>query len=65
MQIEPLDYDELSENAMAAADAAQTLEECQAHLMRAVRFASLASMNCHRPPDFNVVEIRPGVRQSS
>jgi hypothetical protein len=48
---------------MAAADDATSLEECQEHLARAVRYASLASMADHRSPDFNVVEIRAGVRR--
>jgi hypothetical protein len=48
---------------MAAADDATSLEECQEHLARAVRYASLACMADHRSPDFNVVEIRAGVRR--
>jgi hypothetical protein len=63
MNIESLDYAELSEAAMAAADDATSLEECQAHLAQAVRYASLACMADQRSPDFNVVEIRPGVRR--
>ena len=63
MDIEHLDYAQLSEDAMAAADCAETLEECQSYLARAVRFASLASMEHQRSSDFNVVEIRPGVRR--
>jgi hypothetical protein len=63
MKIEQLDYARLSEDAMAAADDAVTIEECQAHLARAVRFASLACLKHQRSPHFNVVEIRPGVRQ--
>jgi hypothetical protein len=62
MNIEQLDYARLSEDAMAAADDAATMEECQAHLARAVRYASLASMEHQRSPDFNIFEIRPGVR---
>jgi hypothetical protein len=62
MNIEKLDYARLSEDAMTAADDAATMEECQAHLARAVRYASLASLEHQRSPDFNVVEIRPGVR---
>ena len=58
-----LDYARLSENAMAAADQAASLEECQAHLDRAVRYASLACLAHQRSPDFNVTEIRPGVRR--
>jgi hypothetical protein len=58
-----LDYAQLSEDAMADADCATSIEECQAHLARAVRYASLASMENQRSPDFNVVEIRPGVRR--
>ena len=46
-----------------AADDAATIEECQAHLARAVRYASLASLNHQRPPELNVFEIRPGVRR--
>jgi hypothetical protein len=63
MGIEHLDYAQLSEAAMAAADAATSLEECQAHLARAVRYASLACIEHHRSPDFNVVEMRAGVRR--
>jgi hypothetical protein len=63
MDIEHLDYAQLSEDAMAAADNAESFEECQAPLARAVRYASLACMADQRSPDFNVVEIRPGVRQ--
>lgn len=47
---------------MAAAERAPSLEECQAHLDRAVRYASLACLAHQRSPDFNVVDIRPGVR---
>ena len=60
MNIEQLDYARLSEDAMAAADDAATIDECQAHLARAVRYASLACLARQRSPDFNVVEIRPG-----
>jgi hypothetical protein len=63
MNIEQLDYARLSEDAMAAADDAATIDECQAHLARAVRYASLASLEHQRSPDFNVVEIRPGVHR--
>jgi hypothetical protein len=63
MDIEHLDYAQLSEEAMAAADGAISLDECQAHLARAVRYASLACLAHQRSPDFNVVEIRPGVRR--
>ena len=63
MNIEQLDYARLSEDAMAAAEDAATIEECQAHLARAVRYASLASMEHQRSPDFNVFEIRPGARR--
>jgi hypothetical protein len=63
MNLEHVDYTQLSEDAMAAADGAASLEECQAHLARAVRYASLACMRHQRSPDFNVVEIRPGVRR--
>ena len=62
METESLDYAQLSEKEMAAADRAATLEECQAHLDRAVRYASLACLEQQRSPNFNVVEIRPGVR---
>src|SRR4051812_42823338 len=60
MNIEQLDYAQLSEAAMAAAEGAASLEECQAHLAQAVRYASLACMEHRRSPDFNVVPIRPG-----
>jgi len=60
MEIEHLDYSLLSELAMAAADDADSLEECQSHLARAVRYASLACMERQRTPDFNVVDIRRG-----
>ena len=63
MNIEQLDYARLSEDAMAAADDAGTIEECQGHLARAVRYASLACLEHQRSPDFNVVDIRAGVRQ--
>ena len=61
MDVEHLDYAQLSEDAMAAADAAISVEDCQMHLARAVRYASLACMQQQRPPDFNVIEIRPGM----
>ena len=60
MDIEHLDYSRLSEQAMAAADDAETLEECQSHLARAVRFASLACMERQRSPDVNLVDFRQG-----
>ena len=60
MDIEHLDYSLLSEQAMAAADHAATIEECQAHLARVVRYASLASLERQRLPDFNVVDFRQG-----
>ena len=63
MSLTHLDYARLSEDAMTAADRAETLEDCQAHLARAVRYASLACVEHQRSPDFNVVEIRPGVRR--
>jgi hypothetical protein len=63
MNIDHFDYAQLSEDAMAAADRAVSVEECQTHLARAVRYASLACIQNQRSPDFNVVEIRPGVRQ--
>ena len=59
MDIEHLDYALLSELAMAAADDAESLEECQSHLARAVRYASLACMERQRSPHFNVVKLRP------
>jgi hypothetical protein len=57
MDIETLDYARLSEEAMAAADRASTLEECQAHLDRAMRFAQLACLERRRPGRSNVVAI--------
>lgn len=45
----------MSEEAMAAADGASTLEECQGHLDRAVRFAQLACFEERRPGRPNVV----------
>ena len=62
MDVEHVDYAQLSEDAMAAADGATSVEECQMHLIRAVRYASLACMERQRSPDFNVFEIRSGVR---
>ena len=62
MNLESIDYARLSEAAMAAAEEAPSLEECQEQLAQAVRYASLASLAHQRSPDFNVVEIRPGVR---
>ena len=62
MNIERLDYAQLSEDAMVAADDATSLDECQAHLERAVRYAQLACLEQQRSPNFNVVEIWPGVR---
>ena len=58
MDVERFDYSRLSEQAMAAAEEAETLEECQALLAHAVRYASLACMERQRSPDFNVVEFR-------
>lgn len=58
MDIEHLDYSLLSELAMAAADDSETLEECQSHLARAVRYASLACMERQRSPNFNIVDFR-------
>ena len=55
MDIETLDYAQMSEEAMAAADRASTLEECQRHLDRAVRFAQLACFEERRPGRPNVV----------
>jgi len=63
MQIHHVDYAQLSEDAMAAADRAATLEECQDHLARAVRYATLACLERQRSPDFKIVEIRPGARR--
>ena len=63
MATQPLDYAQLSEDAMAAADRASSLEECQAHLDRAVRFASLACQANQRSPDYNVIEIWLGARR--
>lgn len=57
MDIETLDYARMSEEAMAAADRATTLEECQALLDRAMRYAQLACMERHRPGYSNVVDI--------
>ena len=63
METHQLDYARLSENEMAAAEQATSLEECQAHFHRAVRFASLACQAHQRFPGFNVADIRPGVRR--
>ena len=63
MDVEYVDYAQLSEDAMAAADGATSIEECQMHLTRAVRYASLACMEHQRSSDFNVFEIRSGVRR--
>jgi hypothetical protein len=57
MTIESLDYAQLSEDAMAAADRAATLDECQAHLDRAVRYAQLACLEEQRSGRSNVVPI--------
>ena len=57
MNIETLDYAQMSEEAMAAADRASTLEECQGHLDRAVRYAQLACFEQRRPGRPNVVEL--------
>lgn len=57
MEIETLDYARLSEEAMAAADRASSMAECQAHLDRAIRYAQLACMERHRPGRSNVVDI--------
>jgi hypothetical protein len=57
MEIETLDYAQMSEDAMAAADRASTLEECQAHLDRAMRFAQLACLEQRCPGRSNVVAI--------
>ena len=65
MIIEHLDYAQLSEDAMLSAGNAATLDECQDHLQRAVRFAQLACVENQRSPSFNVVEIWPGARRLS
>jgi hypothetical protein len=52
-----LDYSELSEIEMAAADRAASIEECQTHLDRAVRYAQLACFERHGPGRSNVVHI--------
>jgi hypothetical protein len=65
MNIEYMDYAQLSEDAMIAADGAASVDECQAHLARAVRYASLACIENHRSPDFNVVEMRSGIRRQA
>ncbi|HEU5284917.1 MAG TPA: hypothetical protein VFU20_00230 [Sphingomicrobium sp.] len=57
MDFDTLDYARMSEEAMAAADGSDTLEECQAHLDRAVRYAQLACLERHRPGRSNVVDI--------
>ncbi len=63
MDIETLDYARMSEQAMAAADRAATLAECQAHLDRAVRYAQLACMERRWPGRSNVVEFGSARRQ--
>jgi hypothetical protein len=63
MDVEHLDYARLSEEAMVDADDAATLDECQAHLHRALRYAQLACLEHQRSPDFNVIEIRRGARR--
>lgn len=55
--MDSLDYAQLSENEMAAADRAGTLDECQAHLDRAVRYAQLACLDRHRSDPSKVVHI--------
>ncbi len=55
-------YARLSEKEMAAAEQAGSVEECQAHLDRAVRYASLACLEYKQSGRSNVAEIRPGVR---
>ena len=64
MDIERLDYARLSADAMAAADDATSIEECEIQLARALRYDSLACLEHQRVPDFNIVEIGPGVRPS-
>lgn len=56
MEIGTLDFARMSEEAMAAADRATTLEECQAHLDRAVRLAQLGCIEWRRPGRSNIVE---------
>lgn len=58
MDIEHEDYARLSEAAVAAADAAATLDEYQIHLARAVRYASLASMARRASLGANVFPLR-------
>lgn len=63
MEIETLDYAQMSEEAMAAADGAGTLAECQAHLDRAMRYAQLACLERRRPGHSNVVDIASARRR--
>jgi hypothetical protein len=42
MEIHLLSYGQLSESEMAAANRSETLQECQAHLDRAMGYAQLA-----------------------
>ena len=55
--MESLDYAQLSEDEMAAADRSESLDECQKHLDRALRYAQLACLERHRPGQSNVVHI--------
>ena len=64
MEIETLDFAQMSEDAMAAADRASTLEECQAHLDRAMRFAQLACLEQRRPGRSNIFEIATARRSA-
>lgn len=52
-----LDYARMSEEAMAAADRAESREEVQAHLDRAVRYALIACFERRQPGRSNVVEL--------
>ena len=59
MDIKHLDYARLSEAAMAAADSANSLVECQALLAQAVRYVSLACVVHQGSADLNVVQSGP------
>jgi hypothetical protein len=63
MEIHLLDYVQLSENEMAAANRAESLEECQAHLDRAVGYAQLACRERQWQRSWNLAERRSGRRQ--
>ena len=58
MQIETDGYAELSENEMVAADRAQSVDECQAHLYQALRYAQVACLERPQSAPSNVVAIR-------